>query len=107
MKWLIKFCFLNQLFSGVGEREGKVNYNKDLPCFPRHTALLVKFAICHPCIRKTKTVLDSGFHAVDSGFQILDSSLCQRNLDSGFQSLVGLGTLSCIPDSTKAQDSRL
>ena len=44
---------------------------------------------------------------MDSGFQILDSSLCQRNLDSGFQSLVGFGTLSCIPDSTKAQDSRL
>ena len=29
------------------------------------------------------------FHAVDSGFQVLDSSLCQWNLDSGFQSLVG------------------
>ena len=106
MKGLLKFCFLNQLFSGVGGREGKVNYKKDLSCFPRHTAL-VKFAICRPYIRKTKTVLDSGFHAVDSGFQILDSSLCQRNLDSGFQSLVGFGTLSCIPDSTKAQDSRL
>ena len=60
-----------------------------------------------PFTGKTKTVLDSGFHAVGSGFQILDSSLCQRNLDSGFQSLVGFGTLSCIPDSTKAQDSRL
>ena len=29
------------------------------------------------------------FHAVDSGFQLLDSILCQWNLDSGFQSLVG------------------
>ena len=37
----------------------------------------------------SKTVLDSGFHAVDSGFQVLDSSLCQWNLDSGFQCLVG------------------
>ena len=37
--------------------------------------------------RESKTVLDSGFHAVDSGFQVLDSSLCQWNL--GCQSLVG------------------
>ena len=29
------------------------------------------------------------FHAVDSGFQVLDSSFCQWNLDSGFQSFVG------------------
>ena len=28
--------------------------------------------------------LDSGFHAVDSGFQVL----CRWNLDSGFQSLI-------------------
>ena len=26
-----------------------------------------------PHIRKSKTVLDSGFHAVDSGLQVLDS----------------------------------
>ena len=32
-----------------------------------------------PC-KGTKTVLDSGFHAVDSGFQIS----CQWTLDSGF-----------------------
>ena len=37
-----------------------------------------------PHIRESKTVLDSEFHAVDSGFQVLDSNLCQRNLDSGF-----------------------
>ena len=29
------------------------------------------------------------FHAVDSGFQVLDSNFCQWNLGSGFQSLVG------------------
>ena len=34
---------------------------------------------------------DSGFYFVDSGFQALDSSLCQWNLDSGFQSLVKFG----------------
>ena len=62
------------------------------------------------------TVLDSGLHAVDSRFQVLDSSLCQCNLDSGFQFLVGYRFLelyfgiqslgfripqerfSCIPD---------
>ena len=58
-----------------------------------------------PHVRESKTVLDSGFHAVDSGFP-----------GTGFRSLsVGLGiwmpifrgfadSLSCIPDS-KAQDS--
>ena len=30
--------------------------------------------------------MDSGFHAVDSGFHVLYSSICQWNLDSGFQS---------------------
>ena len=57
-----------------------------------------------PHVRISKTVLDSGFQAVESGLQVLDSSLCQWNLDSGFQSLVWFGILSCIPDS-KAQDS--
>ena len=56
-------------------------------------------------VRKSRTVLDSGFQAMDSGFQELDSSLCQWKLDFGFQSLVGFRiTLSCIPDS-KTQDS--
>ena len=35
-----------------------------------------------PHVRESKTVLDSGFHTVDS-------SLCQWNLDSGFHLLVG------------------
>ena len=43
-----------------------------------------------PHVREPKTVLDSGFHAVNSGFQALDSSLCQWNLGSGFKSLEGL-----------------
>ena len=42
-----------------------------------------------PHVRESKTSWDSWFHAVDSGFQVLDSSLGQWNLDSGFQSLVG------------------
>ena len=40
-------------------------------------------------VMESKTVLDSGFHTVDSGFQVMDFSLCQWNLDCGFQSLVG------------------
>ena len=35
-----------------------------------------------PHSRETKTVLESGFHAVDSGFHVVYSSLCQWNLDS-------------------------
>ena len=36
-----------------------------------------------PHVRQSKTVLDSGIHS-----QVLNSSLCQWNLDSGFQLLV-------------------
>ena len=40
-------------------------------------------------LRESKTVSESEFHTVDSGFLVLDSGFCQWNLDSGFQSLVG------------------
>ena len=43
-------------------------------------------------VRESKTVLDSGLNIVDSGFQVPDSSLCQWNLDSGFQLPVGFRT---------------
>ena len=61
-----------------------------------------------PHVMESKTVLDSGFHTVDSGFQVMVFSLCQWNWDSGFQSLVGF-RIPCtvfrilkprIPDST-------
>ena len=45
-----------------------------------------------PHVRESKTVLDSGFHAVDFGFQLLNSGFCKWNLNSGFQSLVGSAT---------------
>ena len=51
-----------------------------------------RWELLRPCarsLRKSRTVVDSGLHAVDSGFQVLDSSICQWNLDSGFQSLMG------------------
>ena len=41
--------------------------------------------------RESKTVLDYGFHAANSGSHLLDSSLCQWNLDFEFQSLVWFG----------------
>ena len=63
---------------------------------PRSTSFLSYFKTLsiglvpgHPILRGSKTVLDSGFHTVDSGSQVIDSSLCQWNLDSGFQLLVG------------------
>ena len=56
-----------------------------------------KRRFCHsqvitPRTRESKTVLDSGFHAVDFGFQLLNSGFCKWNLNSGFQSLVGSAT---------------
>ena len=48
--------------------------------------VLVVFLLLH--VREPKTVLDSGFHAVDSGIQVLNARLCQWNLDSRFQLLV-------------------
>ena len=43
-----------------------------------------------PHAKQSRTVLDSGFHAVDSRFQVLDSWFSyQWNLDSRLQSLVG------------------
>ena len=40
-----------------------------------------------PYVRESKKVLDSGFHAMDSGFFVTGT------FDSGFQSLVGSGFL--------------
>ena len=45
---------------------------------------------CPIYVKESKTVLESGFDAVDSGFQVLDASLCpdsNRWWDSGFLEL--------------------
>ena len=47
----------------------------------------------HPHVGESRTVLDTGFHVVDSGFQVLDFSLCQWNSNSAFQSLADSGFL--------------
>ena len=59
--------------------------------------IFVQFRICFcypesPHVRESKTVSDSGFHAVDSGVQVLDYSLCQWNTDTRFQSLLRFRT---------------
>ena len=42
-----------------------------------------------PHVKKSKTVLDSGFHAVNSGFQVVNPNSQWNSLNSRFQSLVG------------------
>ena len=61
--------------------------------------------IFRPIYRESGTVLDSGFHDVDSGFQALDSCICQWNLDSGFQPLVGFRNPWAVFRIPKTQDS--
>ena len=56
-------------------------------------------------VRESKTVLDSGFRAVDSGVQLLDSR--SFSVELGFRIPIVSGILDfygCIPDS-QAQDS--
>ena len=89
MKWLLKFCFLNQLFTGGGEREGKAYYNKDLPCFPRHLALLVTFAICRPMYKENQDSL--GFWISRSGFQIPNTGFQSLSEELGFWILIVSG----------------
>ena len=89
------------------------NTPADTKIWSFHLGKLVRWSISHvgrmsPYVREPKTVLDSGLHAVDSGFQLVDSSLFQWNLDSGFRIPILSripDSLSCIPDS-KALDSR-
>ena len=70
------------------------------PCLRR-----INVTIVSPHVRESKTVLDSGFHAVDSGFQLLVSR--SYTVELGFRIPIVRGipdSDSCIPDS-KAQDS--
>ena len=82
------FCFLNQFFFR-GRREGGEGelQQRSVLLSTTHCSSHVCYISLH--IRESKTVLDSGFHDTDSGLQVLDSSICQWNLDSGLQSLEG------------------
>ena len=56
-------------------------------------------------VRESKTVLDSEFPAVDSGFQEMDSKSFSVKLGFRIPIVNGIpDSLSCIPDS-KAQDT--
>ena len=58
-----------------------------------------------PHVRESKTLLDSGFHAVDSGFQLLDSRSFSVKLWFPIRIVSGISdSYTCIPDS-KTQDS--
>ena len=58
------------------------------------TRIVEQINVCResPQVRESKAVLDSGFHAVDFRFLLIGIFwiLCQWNLDSRFQPLVGL-----------------
>ena len=58
------------------------------------TRIVEQINVCResPQVRESKAVLDSGFHAVDFGVLLIGIFwiLCQWNLDSRFQPLVGL-----------------
>ena len=75
----INYCFLDwpsPTCSTKMEQRLVKGKTKQLPSLG--FSLFLMFAPC----RESRTVLDSGFRNMDSG-------LCQQNLDSGFQSLVG------------------
>ena len=103
--------FFLLLFVGIRTNKGKitecVKWIKVYALFYRCSPQLC-FAPCTWC-KESKTVFDSGFHAVDSGFQLLDSRSFSGFLP--FQLLVGFGistavfripqaNLFKIPDST-------
>ena len=48
---------------------------------------------------RQSSILDSGFHTVDSRFQLLDSNLCQWKLASGSQNLRDSGFLELYSGS--------
>ena len=97
-------CWPDKLYTKLRENT-KLNYQ--LQCSPLYFTQFVEISMrwaailrspTHAPVRQDiqvtpckgiKTVLDSRFHAVDSGFQALDSSLRQWNLDSRFRSLMG------------------
>ena len=70
---------------------------------------LIRISVCpgnfSPHVRESKTLLDSGFHAVDSGFHLLDSR--SFSVELGFRIRIVSGipdSYTCIPDF-KAQNS--
>lgn len=91
----------SQLFSSVAWPEAYMI--KHCRIYFTKTTYLRLHNFISPHVTKSKEVLNSGFYAVDSLFQLLHSSLCKWNLNSRFQSFEILDSLSFISDY-KAQD---
>ena len=113
-------CFLDSKALGFGIQEAKISRNSDSASknswiresgnlVPRSHSVLrwsreIWVLVLH--VRESKTLLDSGFHAVDSGFQLLDSRPFPAELWFWIWIVSGIpDSYTCIPDS-KAQDSR-
>ena len=70
-----------------------------------HSVCPQGFALVSTRVRKSKRVLDSGFHAVDSWFPVLDSGFFVHETWIPDSNRLWIpDSLSCIPDS-KAHDS--
>ena len=80
------YCFVPEFWRGKGKRENIAFSANGLipPFFPFLTPVHLIWG--NP---RQSWILDSTMWIPDSRFQLLDSSLIQWNLDSGFQSLVG------------------
>ena len=79
------------------------NFNKPAFTFFQRAAVP---QLNSPHVREFKAVLDSGFHPLDSGFQVLRSSLFSVELGFWIPIISGNpDSLKCILDS-KAQDSK-
>ena len=93
------FSLLINFFPAGGRREEKVNYNKDLSCFLRHTAL-VTFAICRPMYKGIQDSL--GFWIPRRGFRIPGTGFQSLSVELGFWIPIVSGipdSLSSFPDS--------
>ena len=82
-------AFANKMAAMYQKSRENVKVESRFTAFLSYFKTLSVGAPGSPHLRGSKTVLDSRFHSVDSGFQVLDLGLCQWNLDSGFQSLMG------------------
>ena len=102
----LKKFLANNWFSCYGAIDGPAWIFSSHGCwrFDALIKVLLKGWLLH--VREFRTDLDPGFHVVVSRFQVLDSSLCQWNLDSWFHSVVRFQRAVLpipkprIPDST-------
>ena len=112
-------CFLDSKASGFGIQRAKISpisnsasknswIRESGNLVPRSHSVLRwsrEIWVLAPHVRESKTLLDSGFHAVDSGFQLLDFRPFSVEIWFRIRIVSGIpDSYTCIPDS-KAQDS--